>query len=509
MFRNSPLRLSRKPLRRFIDAVFIPNLVGLIAAQCLATLIVFLSNQRLFEKISAIHNAGYLGIPNRLTTPLLISFDTAFYGGIFFTLSLGAGLSLLSFAAAWLWVFGFKRQKIAFLFYGLLIAFLLFMLNHRGLVLLESLYFVIIPLVVFYMTVKRLPRQETDTRFWFQLFPVYPLILLTLLWSTQLDTRLFINIRDNILMSNPIGLKINDYYYRYTLYPAETFKSLSQKLLRSCDLSDLTQTPTNRRVVNQLRNYDYLAVNGLAVFDLTLREENDQLVFMHVGKKILETNRSAFLSDPQRLLNRFSTETDRLSFFRSFTFYSILIAFPILLYFLFYGILRLILSIVFHGSSASVIASSLCFLLGIGLLIPVYFTATIQVDSNNLQQLIASENWQDQAAAMQYLEKNGLDLDNAQAYAAIVTSPYVPVRYWAARALAVSRRPETYNYLMTLAHDLHVNVVCQALYGLGKRGRRQAVAEIISIIKTSQSWYVQRYGYNALRMLGWRQPVLK
>jgi hypothetical protein len=496
-------------LRRFIDAALLPNLVGLITAQCLATLIVFLSNQRLFEKISAIHNAGYLGIPNRLTAPLLISIDSAFYGGVLFTLSLGAGLSLLSFGAAWLWVYAFKRQRIVLPFYCLLLSFILFMVNHRGFVFFESLYFVIIPLLVFWMTAKRNPQKKVATRLWMLLFPVYPLILLTLLWSTQLDSRLFISIRDNILMSNPVGLKINDFYYRYTLYPAETFKSLSQKLLRSCDLSGLSRTPGNRRVVNQLSNYDYLPVDGVEVFDLTLKEENNQLVFMHAGRKIVETAGPAFLSEPRQLLDRFSVETDRLSFFRSFTFYSILIAFPVLLYFMFYSIFRLILSVFFHGRDASITASCLCFILGIGLLIPVYFTSTIQVDSGNLQQMIASDNWQDQAAAMRYLEKNRIDLDNPQVYASIVNSPYLPLRYWAARALAVSRQPETYNYLMTLAHDPHVNVVCQALYGLGKRGRRQAVADILSIIKTSHSWYVQRYGYNALRMLGWRQPVLK
>ena len=504
-----PLRLSRKPLRRFIDAALIPNLVGLTAAQCLATLIVYLSNQRLFEKISAIHNAGYLGIPNRLTTPLLISIDTAFYGGVLFTLSLGAGLSLLSFGAAWLWVYVFKRQRIALPFYCLLLFFILFMVNHRGFVFFESLYFVIIPLLVFYMTVKGNSQRNVATRLWILLFPVYPLILLTLLWSTQLDSRLFISIRDNILMSNPVGLKINDFYYRYTLYPAESFKSLSQKLLRSCDLSDLARTPGNRRVVNQLRNYDYLSVDGLETFDLTVKEENNQLVFMHAGQRVVETDGPAFLSEPRQLLDRFSVETDRLSFFRSFTFYSILIAFPVLLYFMFYSIFRLVLSLAFHGRGASVIASVLCFIMGIGLLVPVYFTTTIQVDSDNLQQMIVSDNWQDQAAAMRYLEEKQIDLDSAQDYASIVTSPHLPVRYWAARALAVSRRSETYNYLMMLAHDPHVNVVCQALYGLGKRGRKQAVADVLSIIKNSHSWYVQRYGYNALRMLGWRQPVLK
>jgi len=503
------VRSSQTPVRQFVNAALIPNIAGLITAQCLASLHVLLSNLRLFEKISAISAAGYLGVPNLLTMPLLKSFDAVFNGGIFFTLSLGAGLSLLSFAAAWFWVYGFNRRKSALLFYCLLLLALLFMINHRGFVLFPSLYFIIVPPIVFSMTAKR-NRQKTFThRLWMRLFPVYPLILLTLLWSTQMDSRLFINIRDYILMSNPVGIKINDFYYRYTLYPAEVFKSLSQKLLRSCDLSEIANTPVHRRVARQLRNHDYLAVSGLDAPDLMLRAENDRLIFMHAGRKVLETDGPIFLSKPKPLLDQFSAETDRLTFFRSATFYGILVAFPVLLYFIFYSLLRLIFSTVLQSPAASVLAAGLCFMLGIGLLIPVYLTGIIRVDSGNLHQTITSERWQDQVAGLQYIEKNRIDIADAHAYATMVSSPHLPVRYWAARAMAESRQPETYPYLFALIRDPHVNVVCQALYGLGKRGRRHAVPEIISLIKTSHSWYIQRYGYNALRMLGWRQPELK
>jgi HEAT repeat protein len=60
--------------------------------------------------------------------------------------------------------------------------------------------------------------------------------------------------------------------------------------------------------------------------------------------------------------------------------------------------------------------------------------------------------------------------------------------------------------LLALADDPSPIVVCQALWALGERKNRAAVPEIISRINTSSHWYIQMYGYRALRTLGWVQP---
>jgi HEAT repeat protein len=81
----------------------------------------------------------------------------------------------------------------------------------------------------------------------------------------------------------------------------------------------------------------------------------------------------------------------------------------------------------------------------------------------------------------------------------------VPERYWLARALGVSRHPETYPNLLAFLDDAHPNVVSMAFYALGQRGDRRAIKEILRRIETSDHWYNQWYAYRALRQLGWKQ----
>ena len=78
-------------------------LAGLVTSQVIATFQVFFANQSLYHTLTALGAAGYLTIPNHLTMDRLQELTTAVCGGLFLTLSVGAGISVLSFAAAWLW----------------------------------------------------------------------------------------------------------------------------------------------------------------------------------------------------------------------------------------------------------------------------------------------------------------------------------------------------------------------------------------------------------------------
>jgi len=82
--------------------------VGLFITQIIATLHVYLSNGDLYRTIVTISDAGYLAIPNRRVLSTLNGFGPAFYGAWFFTLSIGAGLSIFAVCCAWVWdrIFG-------------------------------------------------------------------------------------------------------------------------------------------------------------------------------------------------------------------------------------------------------------------------------------------------------------------------------------------------------------------------------------------------------------------
>ena len=137
-----------------IKALFI----GLFTTQVLATLHVHISNCKLAQTITAITKAGYFAIPNQLIVYTLKDFTPAFLGGLFFTLSIGVGLSLLSIIAAWLW--NFRKNKITlFLVIGLYLS-LCIIANIQGFCFMIFAYFFIIPFVVFTTSLKFIPKQS-------------------------------------------------------------------------------------------------------------------------------------------------------------------------------------------------------------------------------------------------------------------------------------------------------------------------------------------------------------
>ena len=77
--------------------------IGLVLAQILATIQVYISNINLYATVSAANTAGYLTVPNQQVMGSLQKFAPAFFGGFFFTFTIGAGITLGTMAAAWIW----------------------------------------------------------------------------------------------------------------------------------------------------------------------------------------------------------------------------------------------------------------------------------------------------------------------------------------------------------------------------------------------------------------------
>ena len=99
------------PKRLIILYPFSALLIGMFVAQVLATVQVYLSNSDLFESMMAIKDAGYLTVPNQNVIYGLKGFGPAFCGGLFFTFSIGAGISFFALALAWVWDRLFSRKQ--------------------------------------------------------------------------------------------------------------------------------------------------------------------------------------------------------------------------------------------------------------------------------------------------------------------------------------------------------------------------------------------------------------
>lgn len=484
-------------------------LSGLLSAQVLATVHVYLSNAGLYRKLVAIKAAGYMTMPNREIMNGLQDFGPAFFGGLIFTLTAGAGISILALAALWIWDRLFLRNTLVLILILLIWAGFLWQVNSKDFCPVVTAFFLVIPAAVIAAALICMPSRR-DKNIWMDgVIQIVPIILLALLWTSQIDGSLFSNLRDHFLLSNPLGTKINDFYYKYTLYPAEALKTLDQKILKTSHLEYIKEKRTKELVQKELLKYDYICVENDANVDLKIDGNNKTLFFRNSGKIVLKTTLTEFLFLPHKILHEFSSKSDRNSFFREFTLLSLLVGFPITLYVMLYTLLHVISRFFLGSKSSSILASILCLLAGVATLACFHFNKVENLNWKDLAGALESESRWKRVAALKTIDRKGIEIGRFKAYLKIIESPNIVERYWLVRALGVSRQPETYKQLLLFLDDPHTNVVCMALYSLGRRGNRESAKRIMNKLETSSHWYEQWYAYRALRKLGWNQTGSK
>lgn len=492
---------------RVLRAVLV-ILLGLAAAQAIASVHVHLSNLALYEKTEAFKNGGYLIVPNAHVLPRLLEWKSAILGGLFFTLSVGAFLTLASIAAAWLRNRVLPPKKaLALLFVFPWIALLLG-LNRCGFTPAATSHFLLIPPLVYAAACGWLfPRSSVPPRS-ILLIHALPPLFLALLWASQMSGSFFLDVRDYLLLSHSAGTKVSAFYYRYTLYPAETFKPLDQKVLRSAYFRHLENTAVSQTIQRELLKHGYLPVDKESLADLVFKEKEDELQLDHRATTVLRTTPQQFLISPDVWLAAFSQETDRQSFFRKVTLVSLLVGFPLLLYLLLYGVFYSLFRLTLPLGKASVLSSLLCLVAGILLFLVFFLARETLHHERDVNRALLSHNWRTRVAALKFIQRSGLDAVRYPAYRAILKSPLIPEKYWLAGALGASRHPDTFKDLLSLLDDTQPTVVSAAFQALGARKNPAAVRHILARITTSTDWYNQWNAYWALRSLGWKQSPL-
>lgn len=483
-------------------------LSGLLVTQIIATLQVHLSNLDIYHATKAIADAGYLAIPNAIVLPTLRSWCPAVWGGLFFTLSIGTGLSILSVLCAWVWVRLLRRNRIVLIILLFIWIGTLIMANLHGFSPVVSLYFLCVPCVAFWATLKWMPPQPVEKSWQKRLCFVIPIAALTGIWMLYAGPTLFLDIRDFLLLTNPIGQKIDAFYYRFTLYPAEVFKSLNQKTLKTYHFDGESHSSDLKRLERILINYDYLPIDADIKVDLEIQESDGHLVFKHRGKNILETTLKKVLTRPGDTFSQLSIATDRFVFFSRVIGISVLLGFPIFLYIMVFAFIRYITGFFINESLAYMLTAFAGFIIGLLLLVPFWMGNVEGRGDTSAMDDLHSDAWQRRVSALRDFINQKQEIGNIAGYKQLLTSPHVPERYWLAQALGISKDPNTYPDLVMLLNDPHPNVVSMALRSLGQRRDKRAIHEILLKIEKSDHWYNQWYAYRALKSLGWRQSKI-
>ena len=477
-------------------------LIGLLVAQAVATLQVRRSNLALYAKIKAVQDAGFTGVPAGPALESLKAAGSAIWGGLFFTLSIGAILTLASMAASRLSRSAGSEKNLHLYAPVVIWAFLVILINLSGFDLYVNLYFWLIPPIVFFSSRRWLPAAVDWRDAAVQLLPV---VILAALWFTQFDQHMFIDIRDRLLLSNPVGERINRFYYHYTLYPAEAFKAPSQKSINTSRIDDTVEKTLQRSLARALTRIDWLPVTSERSPDLVLRQNQGRLEMVQAGRVITESSVGELLSQPGAVLERFSVKADRHSLFRLFSFYGLLFGFPILLYIGLFALTRALCGLLVNQRRSALLASAACLLLGI--IIWGYFQYG-RVDATAAQDFapsLASKNWRTKVAALRQFRSMGLDVMQIPEYDSLKKSTQVPVRYWLVEALGTSKNPNAFNDLSLFLDDPSLNVRTRACQVLGLSKDQRAVPILVERLNRSDEWYFQWYAYKAMKVLGWNQ----
>jgi hypothetical protein len=358
---------------------------------------------------------------------------------------------------------------------------------------------------------KLLPEKSVKSPLPALLLRLAPLVVLIIVWLSLSGTNIFINVRDVFLLSNPAGIAINNFYYNYTLYPAQVFKTLDQKTLKTCHLENIDQKPLQKRLEDRLIRYDYLPVDHFKQVDLTLRKEGIFLIFKNQGREIFKCPMGEFIARPGSQLKIFSSELDRYSLFRQLTFISLLAGLPVLVYILTLCLLQILFFLAGLPPGRSLTVSlGLILIAGlVSLAWLSHFSGRATPHMQNPIQALGSTHLNIRMAALKTIAAKHLKFTNSQHYKTILKSPHIAERYWAARALGAGRDLKSSKDLLALLDDPHTNVVCQAFYALGQNNVKTVVPEILNRIKASDHWYVQWYAYRAARKLKWKQTALR
>jgi len=138
-----------------------------------------------------------------------------------------------------------------------------------------------------------------------------------------------------------------------------------------------------------------------------------------------------------------------------------------------------------------------------------YYQPPLDINKVDIAKYLKSDNLQERVGAFKAISYQNLSVDRfiePDPFNAFILSPVIAERYWLAKSFSSSSHSQkSYQLILRLLDDPQPNVVCMAMYSLGKQHQSNAESEIIRRIKTYDHWYVQWYAYKALKRLGWTQ----
>lgn len=291
----------------------------------------------------------------------------------------------------------------------------------------------------------------------------------------------FTRLRDRYLLTSPLGLAVDELYYRWTLYPAEVLKPLAALSQPTAGLTRPLTLADNRGFCSEALSQGILCLSGDGPgADFRVFAEAGDL---ELSRKGTQTPWPVNAADRRQDWQAFSRASDTALAVRRATGLALFVGCPL-------GLCGLIAALAagvgaaFPAGRARVGASAgLALAAALGLAAAALSPGPVK--PARLRPLPA-EGPLPVEALRRHLESSN------------------PVeRFYAARAAARAGRAAT-SLLVDALSDPVINVRYAAAQALGSTGGAQARKALLEVLGSPEAWYVKERAYAALWRLDWR-----
>lgn len=418
-------------------------------------ILVYHSNRSLHNTLTLLNESGYTVVPNHHVLSSLKTFQAAFCGSLFLLFTAGVLVTLiLCFCAV---VFSSEIRSA--------------LINHSS---------------------------------WFFSFSG-ALVTTAIITMGIADGSVFLRGRDYALLSNKPGAVLNRFYYKYTLYAANTVRSPLQKQVKTCWIAP-SLLKDNNNIKRLLSGFGWFPVNNRNHTDFEISSSaNGNLEFRYKEKHFLSIPVQSFYDNPEFFLKQYSNKTDSAGPLRFFCAAGLFIALPVwgfaLVFFMVAGITKAL----FPDKNTSYIS---------GILVPaVLLSALLYINptgrpenEKEIRRMFASGSGKTRIEALRAVCREGYDIWRFPDYCRKAANSTVTAeKYWLVNAFSISGREKSLPYVKKMVHDESINVQTAAIDALADLSCHSTTMDIFKKkVLNSRQWYVQQEAFNAMQQCRWK-----
>jgi hypothetical protein len=455
---------------------------GLLTEHLIWTIVIFKSNLEIAQKSKAILTCTDFFIsPCCFAAKGLEYISTAIYSAVFFTFTAGLFFIFAGIIAGFFYL-KFKNIKSYLIFiYMIILIFTAFLLKNYSINLISSI-------LCFVLTVK------LKYKIYFSKIYILPLLFMALIPFLYKGSSFFSDFRDKVLLTNFIGKSINNFYYKYTLYPAEIIKTPLQIQLKVFEIKGFTKDE-EKKIKSILKRYNYFELKNPKIQkDIRIIKQNKKIIILSNGKNYV-FDYKIFLSDYEKIFISISNKIEK-NILKQTTLAGFLIFLPFLIFYTLISFFNFLFGFV-PGTKNIDILASLSFIIVIYLL---FFPLTKTYFNKNLtlEQNLSAKNKFTRIEALKYAYKNKLKIPITEK---CLNSSYDAERLWAVLNFDINNFDDLEKIIIK-TKDRNINVRCKAYQKLGsvsplnQRLYIKTSLFLKSDFKLIKDWYVQWYAFN-------------